>query len=126
MHLIPCTMGENKLSSIQAAKLVFENTVWFFRVLKELIYNCYPRFTAQFWCELWYILGTKISSSKEFHPQSDGKSECTSRMFKQILGLHIYNRPPSAWLDALLYIEFAIISTTSQSTGYLPFFILYR
>ena len=58
MHLIPFTMGEDKLSAVQVTKLLFENIVRFLGVLKELFHDCDLRFTAQFWRELWHILGT--------------------------------------------------------------------
>ena len=75
-------MGEDNLLAAQVAKLLFENIVRFFRVLKELVYD--PRFIALLWCELWCILGTKNNASTAFHPQSDGKSECTNCIFQQI------------------------------------------
>ena len=36
------------------------------------------------------------------------------------------NKSPSAWLYALPFAEFAIKSTISYSSGYSPFFMLYR
>ena len=68
MRLIPCTMGEDKLSAAQVAKLLFENIVRFFGVPKELVHDRDPRFTAHLWRELWRILGTKTSASTAFHP----------------------------------------------------------
>ena len=50
--LIPCTMGENKLSAAQVARLLFESNVRFFGVPKELVHNRDPRFTAHLWREL--------------------------------------------------------------------------
>ena len=67
-RLIPCTMGEDKLSAAQVAKLLFENIVRFFGVPKELVHDRDPRFTAHLWRELWRILGTKTSASTAFHP----------------------------------------------------------
>ena len=49
MYLIPCTMWKNKLSAAQITKLLFENNVRFLVVLKKLVHNRAPRFTAQFW-----------------------------------------------------------------------------
>ena len=68
MHLIPCTIGEDKLSAAQVLELLFENIVSFFGMPKELVHDCNPRFTAQLWHELWYIFGTKSSASTAFHP----------------------------------------------------------
>ena len=51
-YLIPCTMGEDKLSAAQVAKLQCENIVRFIGVPKELIHDRDPRFTAHLWREL--------------------------------------------------------------------------
>ena len=50
--LVPCTMGEDKLSAAQVAKLLFENIIRFFGVPKELVHDHNPRFTAHLWREL--------------------------------------------------------------------------
>ena len=81
-HLIPCSMGEDKLLAAQNAKLLFENIVRFFGVPKELVHNCDYRFTAHFWRELWHIFGTNTSASTAFHPPSGGQNECTNHKFK--------------------------------------------
>ena len=73
-----------------------------------------------------YGIFSKTTAFTAFHPQSDGQSEHTNRTFEQILHEHIHSKPPSAWLDALPFTEFAKNNTLSQSTGYSPFFILYR
>ena len=49
-HLIPCTMGEDKLLAAQVTKLLFENTIRFFRVPKKLVHDFNPRFTTYLWC----------------------------------------------------------------------------
>ena len=121
MRLIPCTMGEDKLSAAQVAKLLFENIVRFFGVPKKLVHDHDPRFTAHLWHELWHILGTKTSASTTFHPQSDGQSEHTNRIFEQILHAHIHNKPPSAWLDALPFTEFAITVQLAKALAIHPF-----
>ena len=126
MHLIPYTMGENKLSAAQIAKLLFKHIVRFFGVPKELVHVRDPRFTSHLWRELWHILGSKTSASTAFQTQSDGQSERTNCTFEQILHAHIHNKPPSAWLDEIPFTEFAINSKIFQSTGYSPFFMLYR
>ena len=41
-HLIPCIMGEDKLSAAQVAKLLFENTARFFGVTKSLFMIVIP------------------------------------------------------------------------------------
>ena len=95
-HLIPCTMGEDKLSAAQVTKLLFENIARSLGVPKELLHDRDTRFTADLWRELQCILCTKTSASTAFNPQSDWQSERTNHMFEQILRAYIHNKPPSA------------------------------
>ena len=51
-YLIPYTMGGDKLSAAQVAKLLFENIVRFFVVPKELVCDRDLRSTDHLWHEL--------------------------------------------------------------------------
>ena len=44
-----------------------------------------PRFTGEFWKTLFGLLGTEISLSTAYHPQSDGQSERTNRTTEEAL-----------------------------------------
>ena len=57
--IIRSTMGADKPLAAQVTKILFENIVRFFGVPEELVCDSYPRFSAQLWRELWYILDTK-------------------------------------------------------------------
>ena len=57
MRLVPCFMGEGELSAEQVAHLFFDNVVRTFGLPDEVLHNRNPRFTADFWHQLWDKLG---------------------------------------------------------------------
>ncbi|KAL2252782.1 UNVERIFIED_CONTAM: Transposon Tf2-12 polyprotein [Sesamum indicum] len=48
------------------------------------------RFTGVFWTELFKILGTKLSMSSSYHPQSDGQTERFNSMLEEYLRHFLY------------------------------------
>ena len=44
-----------------------------------------PRFTSRFWHSLQKTLGTKLSFSVAFHPQTDGQSERVIQVLEDLL-----------------------------------------
>ena len=66
--LVPCTMGEKKLSAVQIKKLLFVNIVMFFKMPKRFVHDSDPGFIALLWGELWHMLSTLISAFTAFHP----------------------------------------------------------
>ncbi|XP_028071796.1 uncharacterized protein LOC114274131 [Camellia sinensis] len=47
--------------------------------------DCDPRFTSRFWESLQEALGTELSFSTAFHPQTDGQSERTIQTLEDVL-----------------------------------------
>ena len=45
----------------------------------------HPRFTAQFWKSFQKAMGTQLSMSIAFHPQTDGQSEQTIHILEDML-----------------------------------------
>ena len=78
------------------------------------------KFTSKWWRELHRLIGTKLTMSTSFHPQTDGQTERANRNIGQILRTAV--RPDQKdWIEKIDMVEFAINSSVSKSTGYAPF-----
>ena len=82
------------------------------------------KFTSIFWSELQRLIGTKLLMSTSFHPQTDGATERANRSIGQILRTVVANDQRN-WAECCPMVEFTINSSTSESTGYAPFGIIY-
>ena len=70
--LIPCVMGDSALSAGEVAQLFFTHVVRRFGLPGEVVHGRDSQFTADFWQNLWALLGTRVHLSYAHHPQSDG------------------------------------------------------
>ena len=55
------------------------------RVLVYIVSNRDPRFTSQFWKSFQKAMGTQLSMSTAFYPQTDGQSERTIKILENML-----------------------------------------
>jgi hypothetical protein len=94
------------------------------RLLETIISDRDPKFTSLFWTEIHRLLGIKLAKSTVFHPQTNGASERMIRKMSQVL--HALVRPDQLdWPRHLPMAEFAINSSVSTSTGFVPFQLTY-
>ena len=82
------------------------------------------RFTSRFWTSLQEALGTKISMSTAYHPQSDGQTERTIQTLEDMLRACVLDFGGS-WEDHLHLVEFAYNNSYHSSIGMAPFEALY-
>lgn len=66
--LIPCFVGEGALGAPEVARLFFEGVVKTFGLPQEVLHDRDPRFTSQFWRELWALCGSRVALSTAYHP----------------------------------------------------------
>ena len=66
--LIPCVMGDSALSAGEVAQLFFTHVVHRFGLPGEVVHDRDSRFTADFWRNLWALLGTRVHLSSAHHP----------------------------------------------------------
>ena len=81
-------------------------------------------FTSQFWQEINACLGTKLSRSTAYHPQSDGQTERTNRTLEQTLRRFV-NPTQEDWDEHLDAAAFAISNAWQESVQNTPFFLNY-
>ena len=70
-------------------------------------------------------MGTKLLMSTSFHPQMDGATERANCSIGQVLQALVRNSQ-NDWAEHCQMVEFALNSSVSSSTGYVPFKLNYR
>lgn len=83
-----------------------------------------PRFTGKFWNALWTQLGTTLTMSTTYHPQTDGQTENANKTLEQVLRSYI-KFDQTDWDQHLDAAEMAINNSIHASTGYTPYYLNY-
>ena len=65
-----------------------------------------PRFTTHFWKSFQKAMGTRLTMSTTFHPQTDGQSERTIQVLEDMLRACVLDHKGS-WEEHLPLVEFA-------------------
>ena len=83
-----------------------------------------PRFMSQFWKSFQKAIGTQLSMSIIFHPQTDAQSERTIHILEDMLRACVLDLKGS-WEEHLLLIEFAYNNSYQVSIQMAPYEALY-
>jgi transposase InsO family protein len=120
-HFIPFRLGT---SAEDMGRLYL---AWQYRhhgVPKRIISDRDPRFTSRFWGRFQEALGTTLSFSTAFHPQTDGQSERTIQTLEDMLRACALTMSGD-WELHLSLSEFAYNNSYHASIGMSPFEALY-
>lgn len=121
VHFAPCHTND---TASDFARLFFHTVFKHHGMPEELVSDRDAKFTGTFWRELTRLMGTKLSMSTAYHPQSDGQTENTNKNLEQMLRAYV-NLHQNDWDDLLPMMEFAVNDTKQASTGFSPFFLNY-
>ncbi|MBW0541834.1 hypothetical protein O181_081549 [Austropuccinia psidii MF-1] len=69
---------------MDTALLFWNNIISTCGVLKIIISDRDPKFTSEFWTNLYDILGTRHAFSTAYHPQTDGLAESIIQTMEDI------------------------------------------
>jgi len=83
-----------------------------------------PRFTSRFWQTLQSVMGSKLTMSSAYHPQTDGQSERTIQSLEDFLRTCILDHL-GAWNEVLPLIEFTYNNSFHASIDMAPYEALY-
>ncbi|XP_049410573.1 uncharacterized protein LOC125873753 [Solanum stenotomum] len=113
---MPATVGS---TAKEVAQLFFKNVVKYWGLSRHIISDRDPRFTGNFWRELFDILGTELHFSTSFHPQTDGQTEQVNALLECYLRhyVSVYQKYYARLLDMA---QFSSNLQWSESTGRTP------
>src|SRR6185312_10187671 len=108
----------------QLATLFMREVVRLHGVPESILSDRDPRFTANFWRAFWSQLGTTLTMSTAYHPQTHGQTERANRTLEEMLRARI-NFQQADWDAHLAAAELAINNASQASTVFSPFFLNY-
>lgn len=82
------------------------------------------RFTSKFWKSFHTAMGTKLSFSTVYHPQTDGQSVRIIQVLEDMLRACVLDLG-GKWKNHLLLVEFAYINSFQATIGMAPYKALY-
>ena len=117
VHFVPLT----KLPSAKdTASLLVQHVIRPHGIPTDIVSDRGPQFTARFWKAFCTLLGSSLSLSSGYHPQSNGQTERANQVIETVLRC-LCSRNPSSWSHQLPWAEYAINSHVSASSKLSPF-----
>ena len=105
-------------------RLYIREIVQLHGVLVSIVSDRDPRFTAHFWKSFQKAMGTRLTMSTTFHPQTDGQSERTIQVSEDMLQACVLDHKGS-WEEHLPLVEFAYNNSYQASIQMTPYEALY-
>jgi hypothetical protein len=120
-HFIPVKTTDhgNRLAELYIARIVSLHGV-----PKTIVSDRGPQFTSRFWAKLQEALGTKLSFSTAYHPQTGGQTERVNQILEDMLRACVLSYG-TKWEDRLPFAEFSYNNSYQASLQMAPFKALY-
>ncbi|WVZ70158.1 hypothetical protein U9M48_018846 [Paspalum notatum var. saurae] len=106
------------------AKLYVKEIVASYGIPLYIVSDRDPRFVSRFWKSLHKALGTKLSFSTAYHPQTDGQSERVIQILEDTLRAISLDLKES-WDESLTLVKFAYNNSYQSSIKMAPYEALY-
>jgi hypothetical protein len=119
VHYVPTTTN---VTAPQLADIFMREVVRLHGVPESILSDRDPRFTAHFWRAFWAQLGTTLTMSTAYHPQTDGQTERANRTLEELLRARVNFRQDD-WDEHLSAAELAVNNAVHASTGFTPFYL---
>jgi hypothetical protein len=108
----------------QYAELYLTRIVCLHGVPKTIVSDRGPQFVAHFWRSLHEAMGTDLTYSTTYHPQTDGQTEIVNQILEDMLRacVLVYE---NKWATCLPFMEFSYNNSYQASIKMSPFEALY-
>jgi hypothetical protein len=120
-HFIPVKTTYN---GRELADLYVSRIVSLHGVPKNIVSDRGPQFTSRFWKKLHEALGTKLSFSTAYHPQTGGQTERVNQILEDMLRAYVLAYG-TKWENCLPFAEFSYNNSYQASLQMAPFEALY-
>jgi hypothetical protein len=111
-------------SATQVAELFFREIFRLHGLPITIVNDRDNRFMGGFWQELFRLVGTELTPSTSYHPQTDGQTENVNKWVEGYLQNYISGQQ-RAWVKWLHPGEYCYNTTHHMSIGMTPFWALY-
>jgi hypothetical protein len=111
-------------SAAQVAELFFREIFRLHGLPKTIVSDRDSRFMGGFWQELFRLVGTELTPSTSYHPQTDGQTEIMNKWVEGYLRNYVSGQQ-RAWVKWLHLGEYCYNTTHHMSIGMTPFRALY-
>lgn len=119
VHLVATTTN---VTAPQLAEIFWETVVRHHGLPSSIVSDRDPRFTGHFWQALWKCMGTQLTMSTAYHPQTDGQTERANRTLEEMLRAYVSFQQKD-WDEHLVAAELAFNGSKQASTGFTPFYL---
>ncbi|MBW0547069.1 hypothetical protein O181_086784 [Austropuccinia psidii MF-1] len=125
MRCLPCPKED---TAINTALLFWNKMISTCGAPKKIISDRDPKFTSEFWNNLYNMLGTKPGFSTAYHPQTDGLAERMIQTMEDILrrfcayGMEYKDHEGYThdWVTLLPAVQLAYNTSQNSTTGKTP------
>jgi hypothetical protein len=120
-HFFSISMDYN---ASQVVELFFREVFRMHGLPKNIVSDRDNKFMSIFWQELFRLVGTELTPSTSYHPQTDGKTEIVNKWIEGYLRNYVAGQQ-KAWVKWLYLGEYCYNTTYHMSIGMSPFKALY-
>jgi hypothetical protein len=110
--------------AIQVAELFFREVFRLHGLPRQIVSDRDGRFISTFWQELFRLTGTKLATSTNYHPQTDGQTEIVNKWVEGYLRNYVGGQQRT-WVRWLHMGEYCYNTTYHMSIKMSPFGALY-
>jgi hypothetical protein len=120
-HFIPC---QKTSDATQIVNLFFKEVIQLHGLPRSIVSYRDTKFIGNFWRTLWKKLGTNLSFSSSYHPETDGQMEVVNKSLGDLVRSLVIEHH-NQWDRILPQTEFSYNDSVNRSKGKSPFHIVY-